>query len=62
MSRASSRVFIEPALQGIRAYGIRFDANNKIIAETPSTLFIDYTRSEVRSIIRATLKDLEANA
>lgn len=53
--RASSTVIIEPSLQGVRAYGIRFDKDANVIAETESRQFIGYTRAEVRAIVRAEL-------
>jgi hypothetical protein len=55
MSRASSRVFFERGLQGLWAYGIRFDKDSNVIAETESRLFIGYSRAEIRQLVRAEL-------
>lgn len=35
-------VILDPAPQGIRAYGIAFDDDANMVAETASRLFIDY--------------------
>ena len=60
-TRASSKVMIWNGLQGYWAYGIRFDHNNNLISETKPKLFIDYTKKEIRNIIRAELKGESSN-
>lgn len=54
-AQASSIVHIEPSMQGSRAWGMRFDKDANVIAETESRQYIGYTRAEIRRIIRAEL-------
>ena len=40
-------VYIEPALQGSRAYSLLFDDDAEIVAETDSVQYVDYCRTEI---------------
>lgn len=52
----SYTIQIDPKPYGLYAWGLMFDRDANVVAETESRLYIGYTRAEIRAEIRAELR------